>query len=84
MALDWNDLRYLRALAEAGSLAGAAKALRVDHSTVSRRIVALEAALGTKLVTRGSDGLTLNEQGLAASGTAGAVEALIMELCLFN
>lgn len=80
MALDWNDLRYLRALAEAGSLAGAAKALKVDHSTVSRRIVALEAALGTKLVTRGSDGLTLNEQGLAASGTAGAVEALITGL----
>jgi DNA-binding transcriptional LysR family regulator len=80
VALDWNDLRYLRALGETGSLAGAAKALKVDHSTVSRRLAALEAALGTKLVTRGSDGISLNEQGVAACGTAGAMEALVATL----
>jgi hypothetical protein len=53
VALDWDDLRYLLALGEAGSLAAAAKALKVDHSTMSRRLAALEASLGTKLVSRG-------------------------------
>ncbi len=80
MALDWNDLRYLHALGETGSLGAAAKALKVDHSTVSRRVAALEAALGTKLVTRGSDGMALNEQGVIAAGTAGAIEGLIAAL----
>ncbi len=80
MAFSWDDLRYLLALRECGSLATAAKALKVDHSTVSRRLTALEAALGTKLVTRAPEGITLNEVGLAASATAQSIEALISAL----
>ena len=38
-----DDLRYVLALAKAGSLARAARALEVDHTTVGRRIEALEA-----------------------------------------
>ncbi len=54
----WDDLRYLLAIAQKGSLAQAAKQLGVDHSTLSRRLTALEQALGTKLFTRSSEGLT--------------------------
>ena len=44
--VDWNDLKYLHALKRAGTLAGAARELGVDHSTVSRRLSALEEGIG--------------------------------------
>ena len=51
-ALEWDDLRYVLAVAEAGSLAGAARELRVNHSTVLRRIAAFEQQLGLRLFER--------------------------------
>ena len=51
-SLDWNDLRSFLAIARAGSLQGAARALGVNHSTVFRRLNALEAALGVRLFDR--------------------------------
>src|SRR3712207_9537341 len=44
--LDWEDLRVLVAVAEEGSLAAAARALGVNHTTVLRRVNALEARAG--------------------------------------
>ncbi|MFF0952885.1 LysR family transcriptional regulator [Rhizobium leguminosarum] len=49
---DWENLRYFLAVARSGTLSGAARALKVDHATVSRRLVALEAALDVALVDR--------------------------------
>lgn len=54
--LDWNDLRYLLAVARGGTLAGAAKALGVDDSTVSRRVARLEARIEARLFERAGDG----------------------------
>src|SRR5207237_255056 len=53
---DWNDARLVLAVARAGGLVAAAKALRVDHSTVFRRLSALEARLGP-LFERGPGGI---------------------------
>jgi DNA-binding transcriptional LysR family regulator len=53
---DWNDLRYLLAIARTGTLTSAARELGVEHTTVGRRIAALESALGTRLFTRGPSG----------------------------
>ena len=50
--MDWNDLRYGLAVGEAGSLAGAARSLGVNHSTVFRRLNALEKDLGVRLFER--------------------------------
>jgi DNA-binding transcriptional LysR family regulator len=61
--LDWNDLRYFLSAARAQTLAGAARALSVEHSTVSRRLTALEEALGVPLFTRNPDGLLLTTAG---------------------
>jgi DNA-binding transcriptional LysR family regulator len=61
---DWNDFRYFLALAREGTLAGAARALGVDATTVSRRIAALEAALATKLFIRTPDGFVLTAAGM--------------------
>lgn len=43
---DWSDARLILAVARAGTLTAAAKALRVDHSTVFRHLVAIEARMG--------------------------------------
>jgi DNA-binding transcriptional LysR family regulator len=61
--LDWDDLRYFLRAARSRSLAGAARTLRVEHSTVGRRLAALEQRLGASLVLRGKEGLTLTELG---------------------
>ena len=55
-SLDWNDLRYFLAVCRAGTLVGAARSLHVRHSTVGRRVEALEAALGVSLFMRAPDG----------------------------
>ncbi|MEQ9074546.1 MAG: LysR family transcriptional regulator [Sandaracinaceae bacterium] len=55
--MNWNDLRFVLALSRAGSLSGAAKALGVDHTTVGRRVDALEAALSLRLFTRSRRGI---------------------------
>ncbi|MGI4732568.1 MAG: helix-turn-helix domain-containing protein [Janthinobacterium lividum] len=46
---NWDDLRYLLAVARDGSVSRAARALSVDHATVIRRLEALERALAVKL-----------------------------------
>jgi DNA-binding transcriptional LysR family regulator len=61
--LDWDDLRYFLAAARAGSLAGAARSLRVEHSTVGRRLTHLEQVLGGAVVLRNPDGLQLTALG---------------------
>jgi DNA-binding transcriptional LysR family regulator len=50
--VDWEDIRHFLAVAQSGTLSGAARNLKVDHATVSRRLVALEAALDVRLVDR--------------------------------
>lgn len=54
--LRWDDVRVLLALLRAGSQKQAARALGVDIATVSRRLGALEAALGATLFERTPDG----------------------------
>lgn len=69
-SFDWNDLRYFLAAARTLSLAGAARMLGVEHSTVGRRLTSLETALGARLMLRKPDGLaltTLGEQVLLAA-----------------
>ncbi|WP_454848592.1 LysR family transcriptional regulator [Rhizobium binxianense] len=63
--IDWEDLRFFVALAQHRSLSAAARALRVNHATVARRIAALEAGLGTALFERRADGYALSRQGSA-------------------
>jgi DNA-binding transcriptional LysR family regulator len=58
LVFDWNDLRYLLAIARTGTLTSAARELGVEHTTVGRRLAALEHALGTRLFTRSPSGFT--------------------------
>jgi DNA-binding transcriptional LysR family regulator len=52
----WDDIRVLLAVLREGSFSGAAAVLAVEQSTVSRRIAALEAALGAVLFDRTPSG----------------------------
>jgi DNA-binding transcriptional LysR family regulator len=61
--MDWDDLRYFLAVAEAGSLQGAARALEVNHSTVFRRINRFEKSVGARLFERLADGYQLTAAG---------------------
>jgi len=76
--LDWDDLRHFLHAARAGSLAGAARALGVEHTTIGRRLTALEAALGAPLVLRGADGLTLTALGEKALPLVNDVERAVL------
>lgn len=71
---DWNDLKAFLAVARGGSSLAAAKALKVNQTTATRRIEALEAALGLKLFERGQGGSRLTEAGQALFAEAEAVE----------
>ncbi len=62
-ALDWNDLRHALAIGATGSLAGAARSLGVAHTTVLRRLDALEAHLGSRLFDRLRSGYQPTEAG---------------------
>lgn len=74
---NWDDLRLFLAVARAGSLSGAARALGVNHSTVFRRIAAFEAALGVRLFDRLPNGYVLTAAGEEMQAGALRVEAEI-------
>lgn len=62
-AMDWDNLRYFLELARAGTLVAAARRLGVDHTTVARRLQALERQLDTPLFAREAGGHRLTEAG---------------------
>ncbi|MEW2508068.1 LysR family transcriptional regulator [Amycolatopsis sp. NPDC047767] len=72
-----DDLRYLLAVANTGRLVAAADALAVDHTTVSRRVRALEKTLGVRLVERGADGWELTETGRAVAEHARPIQEAV-------
>ncbi len=73
--LDWNDLRTVLAVTRAGSLAGAARALELRHSTVFRRIEHAERRLGARLFERARSGWAPNPQGEAVARAAAEMES---------
>lgn len=61
--MDWRDLRIALALERHRTLGEAARALGVDPTTVSRRITALEEAVGATLFVRSADGWRATDAG---------------------
>ena len=71
---DWENIRHFVALAREGTLSAAARTLRVDHATVARRVAALEASTGLKLVDRRARIATLTEDGKRIAAVAAPME----------
>src|SRR5262245_42440643 len=75
--VNWNDLRYLLGAVRAGTLAGASRAMGVEHTTIGRRLTSLERSLGAPLVLRGPEGLRLTPLGEAVVPLVEEVERAV-------
>lgn len=73
--MNWDDVRVFLAVARAGQILGAARRLELNHATVSRRIAALEHALGAKLFRRLTTGSELTAEGVRFLAAAERIEA---------
>ena len=72
--LDWEDVRYFVALARHATLSATARALRVNHATVARRIASLETLLGRALFDRRANGYVLTAEGRSVLDEASAMD----------
>jgi DNA-binding transcriptional LysR family regulator len=73
---EWTDYKVVLALSEGRSVAGAARVLGVDSSTVSRRLAAAEEALGATLIIRGGRDFVFTAEGEAALQAAKGMQSL--------
>ena len=73
--MDWDNLRFFLELARSGTLVSAARRLEVDHTTVARRIQALEKEVGTPLFAREAGGHRLTEAGRRLQPQVEAMES---------
>jgi DNA-binding transcriptional LysR family regulator len=80
VGFEWDDLRYVLAVANAGSLAGAARSLGVNHTTVLRCIVAFEKGLGLRLFERLPTGYVLTAGGEELIAEARHIEDRVTNL----
>jgi DNA-binding transcriptional LysR family regulator len=80
VGFEWDDLRYVLAVANAGSLAGAARSLGVNHTTVLRRIIAFEKGLGLRLFERLPTGYVLTAGGEELIAEARHIEDRVTNL----
>jgi molybdate transport repressor ModE-like protein len=78
-SLDWNDLRYVVAVARQGSAAAAARVLGVSHATVLRRIQAIEQGLGSALFERLPTGYVVTEAGRTLTDAGEAIDTAIVD-----
>ncbi|MBN9057441.1 MAG: LysR family transcriptional regulator, partial [Rhizobiales bacterium] len=79
--MDWDDLRLFLAIARQGTITDAARTLGYDHSTLSRRLSQLEAAIGIELFHRAGRRLRITDAGSRLQRTAEKMEtALIRDM----
>jgi len=72
---DWDDIRFFLEVARSGSISAASRALKVNHTTVSRRILSLESKHGIRLFERHKDGYQMTEAADAIYQQAVEIEA---------
>ena len=79
--MEWSDLRIFLAIARSGTLGGAARLAGQTQPTMGRRLRALEAAIGSALFQRTSEGFVLTDEGRAVLTHAEQMEeaALAMQ-----
>lgn len=77
---NWDDLRVFLSVARSGNAYGAAQALSIDHTTVRRRIRALENSLSTKLIDTSTNSRNLTEQGNALFSISENIEASLLNV----
>jgi DNA-binding transcriptional LysR family regulator len=79
-SIDWDDLRLVLAIAREGSLSGAARGLGITHSTVFRRLGAIEERMGVRLFERFRDGYAATPAGETAARVASHMADEVLSL----
>ena len=80
--MNWDDLKFFLEVARTRTASSAARRLGVDYTTVSRRIGALEKALGTLLFERSrASGFVLTAEGQHLLGYAESLESTLQTAC---
>lgn len=77
---NWDNIRYVLAVAQAGGLARAARVLGVNHATVLRHVTAFEARHDTVMFYRRASGYELTQEGRHVLGALSAVEHAVAEV----
>ncbi|WP_407662009.1 LysR family transcriptional regulator [Mycolicibacterium elephantis] len=75
-----DDLLVLLAVGRSGRYTTAAEELGLNHTTISRRIAALEQSIGGRVLTRGAGGWELTDLGREALSAAEVVESAVRSL----
>jgi DNA-binding transcriptional LysR family regulator len=78
--LDWDDLRFVLAVARVGSALGAARRLGVNQTTVTRRLAHIELTMGANLFDRHRKGYRLTDLGARVAQAAEAIETQVLTL----
>jgi DNA-binding transcriptional LysR family regulator len=78
--MNWDDIRYVVALYREGSISAVARQFRVDKTTVTRRLKAMEGQLGTTLFERQQGRWTATTSGQAVLAKALEIEEQIASL----
>jgi DNA-binding transcriptional LysR family regulator len=79
-SVNWDAVQAFLAVARTGRISAAARRLEVEHTTVGRRLAALEAALGVPLFYRTSTGYALTAHGRSAMAQAETMEQAALAL----
>lgn len=79
-SLRWDDVRVFLAIHRHGSMAGAARVLKVDQTTIGRRLQAFEESLDARLFDRTPDGLSLTPAGEGILDVAERVEESMLAM----
>lgn len=76
--LDWDDLKHVLAIHRHATLAKAGAALKMDPTTVGRRLASLEQRAGVRVFERSPEGWTATAAGLLLVARAEQVEAEVL------
>ncbi len=77
--LNWDEFRLVKAIADTRSLAGAGALLGLNHSTIFRRLAALETAVGARLFERSRTGYAPTAEGDEAIALANQMAELVAD-----
>jgi DNA-binding transcriptional LysR family regulator len=78
--MQWNDLSIVLEICRAGTLAGAARSLGVNHSTVFRRLNNIEENMGVRFFERLPHGYVMTGAGEAAMRAAESIDDVVLGL----
>jgi len=78
--MDWSDLKIVLAICRAGSLSGAARLLDINHSTVFRRINAIEKNMDVRFFERLPHGYVMTDAGESAMRAGERIDSEVLGL----